>query len=191
MTAAAAGPDYRCTAQLALRGSGFCAHVSGDRVMAIAIFFLAHWQISIFFQTFFLHRYGAHRQFEMKQGLGEVLLSVHVPEPRLQLLVAARLRDPPPHAPRVQRHRQRPALALEPRERGIAHDRDQEAVRRLRVPPRGTRSALRGRAPRVARARASRAIVGRAHRVGGGLWPLLPSVCDARVASFCSSPSNG
>jgi stearoyl-CoA desaturase (delta-9 desaturase) len=36
--------------------------------MAIAIFFLAHWQISIFFQTFFLHRYGAHRQFEMSKG---------------------------------------------------------------------------------------------------------------------------
>ena len=33
--------------------------------MAIAIFFIVHWQVSVFFQSFFLHRYGAHRQFEM------------------------------------------------------------------------------------------------------------------------------
>ncbi len=33
--------------------------------MAIAIFFVAHWQISVFFQTFYLHRYGAHRQFTL------------------------------------------------------------------------------------------------------------------------------
>src|ERR1700741_5188505 len=36
--------------------------------MAIAIFFLAHWQLSVFSQTFFLHRYGAHRQFTMSRG---------------------------------------------------------------------------------------------------------------------------
>ncbi len=36
--------------------------------MAIAIFFVLHWQISVFFQTFFLHRYGAHRQFTMSRG---------------------------------------------------------------------------------------------------------------------------
>jgi stearoyl-CoA desaturase (delta-9 desaturase) len=35
--------------------------------MAILLFFFAHWQISIFFQTFFLHRYGAHRQFDMSK----------------------------------------------------------------------------------------------------------------------------
>jgi len=28
---------------------------------AILIFFFAHWTLSIFAQTFFLHRYGAHR----------------------------------------------------------------------------------------------------------------------------------
>ena len=36
--------------------------------MAIAIFFVAHWQLSVFFQTFFLHRYGAHRMFTMTKG---------------------------------------------------------------------------------------------------------------------------
>jgi len=30
---------------------------------AIALFFVGHWLSSVFFQTFFLHRYGAHRQF--------------------------------------------------------------------------------------------------------------------------------
>lgn len=36
--------------------------------MVILIFFVAHWQLSVFFQTFFLHRYGAHRQFAMTKG---------------------------------------------------------------------------------------------------------------------------
>jgi stearoyl-CoA desaturase (delta-9 desaturase) len=36
--------------------------------VAILVFFVLHWQISVFFQTFFLHRYGAHRQFTMSKG---------------------------------------------------------------------------------------------------------------------------
>jgi stearoyl-CoA desaturase (delta-9 desaturase) len=35
--------------------------------VAIVIFFLVHWQASVFFQSFFLHRYGAHRQFTMSK----------------------------------------------------------------------------------------------------------------------------
>jgi stearoyl-CoA desaturase (delta-9 desaturase) len=34
----------------------------------IVLFFVAHWQLSVFFQTFFLHRYGAHRQITMSKG---------------------------------------------------------------------------------------------------------------------------
>jgi stearoyl-CoA desaturase (delta-9 desaturase) len=37
-------------------------------MLAIAVFFVLHWQVSVFFQTFFLHRYGAHRQFTMSKG---------------------------------------------------------------------------------------------------------------------------
>jgi stearoyl-CoA desaturase (delta-9 desaturase) len=37
-------------------------------VLAIAIFFVVHWQGSVFFQSFFLHRYGAHKQFTMSKG---------------------------------------------------------------------------------------------------------------------------
>lgn len=33
--------------------------------IAIVAFFLLHWVSSIFFQTFFLHRYGAHRMFTL------------------------------------------------------------------------------------------------------------------------------
>ena len=36
--------------------------------MVIICFFIAHWQLSVFFQSFFLHRYGAHKQFEMSRG---------------------------------------------------------------------------------------------------------------------------
>src|SRR5215831_15745815 len=33
--------------------------------MIILIFFVCHWYLSLFFQTFFHHRYAAHRQFTM------------------------------------------------------------------------------------------------------------------------------
>jgi stearoyl-CoA desaturase (Delta-9 desaturase) len=36
--------------------------------MAILVFFVLHWQLSVFFQSFFHHRYGAHRQFTMSPG---------------------------------------------------------------------------------------------------------------------------
>jgi stearoyl-CoA desaturase (delta-9 desaturase) len=35
---------------------------------AIVGFFVGHWVLSVFFQTFFLHRYGAHRMFTMSKG---------------------------------------------------------------------------------------------------------------------------
>ena len=38
------------------------------RGVIIALFFVAHWQASVFFQSFFLHRYGAHRQFTMSKA---------------------------------------------------------------------------------------------------------------------------
>jgi stearoyl-CoA desaturase (delta-9 desaturase) len=40
--------------------------------VAIAIFFVLHWQLSVFFQSFFLHRYGAHRQFELSPRMERV-----------------------------------------------------------------------------------------------------------------------
>jgi stearoyl-CoA desaturase (delta-9 desaturase) len=36
--------------------------------MPIIAFFLGHWMLSVFCQTFFLHRYGAHRMFTMSKG---------------------------------------------------------------------------------------------------------------------------
>ncbi|HET9279677.1 MAG TPA: fatty acid desaturase, partial [Flavitalea sp.] len=35
--------------------------------MAILIFFVAHWYLSLFCQTFFLHRYAAHGAFTMSK----------------------------------------------------------------------------------------------------------------------------
>jgi len=37
-------------------------------VTAILLFFVLHWQLSVFFQSFFLHRYASHRQFTMSKG---------------------------------------------------------------------------------------------------------------------------
>src|SRR5688572_623028 len=37
--------------------------------MAVILsFFVGHWLCSVFCQTFFLHRYGAHKQFTMSKG---------------------------------------------------------------------------------------------------------------------------
>jgi stearoyl-CoA desaturase (delta-9 desaturase) len=36
-------------------------------MVAILSFFVAHWMLSVFCQTFFLHRYGAHRMFTMSK----------------------------------------------------------------------------------------------------------------------------
>lgn len=35
--------------------------------LPILIFFVAHWALAVFFQTFFHHRYGAHRMFTMSK----------------------------------------------------------------------------------------------------------------------------
>src|SRR5690349_7184129 len=37
-------------------------------MVPILVFFVSHWCLSIFCQTFFLHRYGAHRMFTMSKG---------------------------------------------------------------------------------------------------------------------------
>lgn len=36
--------------------------------MAVILFFVAHWALAIFVQTFFLHRYAAHKMFTMNKG---------------------------------------------------------------------------------------------------------------------------
>lgn len=40
--------------------------------MIIIAFFIAHWYLSLFFQTFFLHRYAAHKAFTMSKGTEKV-----------------------------------------------------------------------------------------------------------------------
>jgi stearoyl-CoA desaturase (delta-9 desaturase) len=37
-------------------------------MLAIATFLVVHWSLTIFCQTFFLHRYSSHRMFEMSKG---------------------------------------------------------------------------------------------------------------------------
>ncbi len=36
--------------------------------VVLLTFFVLHWQLSVLMQSFFLHRYGAHRQFSMTRG---------------------------------------------------------------------------------------------------------------------------
>jgi stearoyl-CoA desaturase (delta-9 desaturase) len=46
--------------------------------VAILLFFLIHWQVSVFFQSFFQHRYSAHRQFTMSPGWERVFYVLDV-----------------------------------------------------------------------------------------------------------------
>jgi stearoyl-CoA desaturase (delta-9 desaturase) len=39
-----------------------------SRTLLLVSFFIFHWQASVFLQSFFLHRYCAHRQFSMSRG---------------------------------------------------------------------------------------------------------------------------
>jgi len=41
--------------------------------MAILIFFVAHWFLSLFFQTFFQHRYASHRMFTMSKSWERII----------------------------------------------------------------------------------------------------------------------
>ncbi|MEP5612449.1 MAG: acyl-CoA desaturase [Cyclobacteriaceae bacterium] len=41
-------------------------------MLAILLFFVVHWYLSLFFQTFFLHRYAAHQVFTMSQRAEKV-----------------------------------------------------------------------------------------------------------------------
>ncbi len=41
-------------------------------MVTILVFFVAHWYLSLFFQTFFLHRYAAHGAFTMSRGMEKV-----------------------------------------------------------------------------------------------------------------------
>jgi stearoyl-CoA desaturase (delta-9 desaturase) len=42
-------------------------------MLPIAIFFVGHWTLSVFFQTFFLHRYAAHRMYTMSKRTERVM----------------------------------------------------------------------------------------------------------------------
>ena len=64
--------------------------------MAIAIFFIAHWQLSVFFQTFFLHRYGAHRMYTMSKGWERFFSAPYLRGTQGPSFLVARVRDPPP-----------------------------------------------------------------------------------------------
>ena len=42
--------------------------------MEILLFLLCHWYLSLFFQTFFLHRYASHKMFKMHPFLEKLLI---------------------------------------------------------------------------------------------------------------------
>ena len=73
-------------------------------MLAIALFFIGHWLLSIFFQTFFLHRYGSPPPIWDEPPLGTGFLLLDMACAGVVLLVTAGLRDPAPRAPRLQQY---------------------------------------------------------------------------------------
>ena len=45
-------------------------------MLVIIIFFIGHWYLSLFFQTFFLHRYASHNMFTMKPWVEKVFFGL-------------------------------------------------------------------------------------------------------------------
>ena len=146
--------------------------------MAVVVLFIVHWQLSVFCQSFFLHRYGAHRQFTMSPRLGEVLQHPHRHRAELQLPEPARLRDPAPHAPRVQRHREgsrtrrSATAALVPGLFKMMY-RTKRIYHEIAYFEKAARAALRRRLPAVALPRVDGQELADAHRLGRGLRGVL------------------
>ena len=144
--------------------------------MAIAIFFIAHWQLSVFFQTFFLHRYGAHRHVHDEQGLGALLLLLHLRRRRGRASCRrAATRSSTACTTRSATRRRTRTRRRTSRTAGRDDDaRDEEEVRRLRLRPR----PARGRASTAACRAGPRSIalgqswVG-AHRAGARAYTLF------------------
>ena len=65
-------------------------------MLAIAVFLVGHWLLCVFCQTFFLHRYGAHKHVHDVEGLGALLPPAHVLRAQGSCPEPARLRDPAP-----------------------------------------------------------------------------------------------
>src|SRR6185503_14165359 len=66
--AAAPTASFRCsTCNLHGPTHGHRSPCYGAPPMTVVVLFIVHWQLSLFCQSFFLHRYGAHRQFTMSR----------------------------------------------------------------------------------------------------------------------------
>src|SRR3989442_12258306 len=106
----------------------------------------------------------------------------HLPGPGLFVPLAASLRDPPPRAPRLQRHGAGPARPGLLRQRAHHDVDDRPALQRAPGGDVVARAALPRQLPRVAVARPRRLDLGRARRLGHGLWGRLPLARNGVVA---------
>ena len=128
----------------------------------ILAFFLAHWVLCVFCQTFFLHRYGAHRMFTMSKGWERFFHLLTYAAQGSSYSEPAWLRDSAPPASRLQRHREGSALADQLLERVHDDAPHQASLRRVRL------SSARNPEPRF---------------VGGTPeWPLLDRIGQSWVA---------
>ena len=152
--------------------------------MLIVALFVAHWFVAVFFQSSFHHRYASHRMFTMPPRDRARLPPAHVAGAGLVVSLAPRLRDPPPRASRLQRHRARSARA---RRSSRTCSRMMWATAKRYTAHLDGRSTpeprFLGNYPEWPIARPHRLVVDeRASRWGAGYGPGLPLARDGVVA---------
>src|SRR5438876_475480 len=106
----------------------------------------------------------------------------HLPGAGLFVSLAAGLRDPPPRAPRLQRHGAGPPRPGLLRQRAQHDVDDRHALQRAPDGDVVTRAPLPRQLPRVAVARPRRLDLGSARRLGHGLRARLPLARNGVVA---------
>lgn len=79
-------------------------------IMIILLFFLLHWFLSLFSQTFFLHRYASHKMFKMNRFWEKFFLHHNFSVAGVFFFKSPCLCYPAPYAPCFQRYRKGPSF---------------------------------------------------------------------------------
>ena len=58
------------------QSGGFLTTDLGSNMLTIFLIFIAHWYLSLFVQTFFLHRYASHQMFTTSKFMEKIFFVV-------------------------------------------------------------------------------------------------------------------
>ena len=150
--------------------------------MAIFIALIVHSTLSVFFQSFFLHRYGAHRMFTMSKAWERTFHLL------TYLTQGSSYLNPRAYAILHREHHaytdgpKDPPLSREPPRLYVDDVGNQNQIRQLRLSTHQPRIKVRRWISRVASHRSSRELVGLKSSMGGALHLSLRRHSDRMVA---------